>query len=293
MQSIVNKKDKRAKWFRSDKISSWEERNAAQYDEHNLKLKISDGEFIAQLRKYAKNLSFGTHINFEDLVNDVLIKFMYEQKKLKSHPEIIGWSKVTCKNRFYDLLKKHSNTKEFNNANLDEPEEDDKKTMFAISSVFQFKKKDSFSTRINKQIQAATIKLSNTNTGRFEVLSLNDAIEKAHKQDCDLLQLTRGEKIPICRFEKKYSSVYIENKISNEMDQSNERNRENTDLCTQVLEFIETDKFTDKERLVVRYTITGIPNPEELGISAANIRVIFHRAMKKINKWRQAHETKF
>ena len=121
------------------------------------------------------------------------------------------------------------------------PEEDGKKSMLAISSVFQFKKKDSFSTRINKQIQAETINLSNTNTGRFEVLSLKDAIEKAHKQDCDLLQLTRGEKIPICRFEKKYSSAFIDNKISNEMDQSNERDRENSDLCTQVLEFIETD----------------------------------------------------
>ena len=270
---------------------TWEERNAAQYDKHNLKLQISDGEFIAQLRKYAKNLSFGTHINFEDLVNDVLIKFMHEQQKLLNHPEIIGWSKVTCKNRFYDLLKKHSHTKEYNNANIDEPDEDDKKPMFAISSVFQFKKKDSFSTRINKQIQAETIKLSNTNAGRFEVLSLNDAIEKAHKQDCDLLQLTRGEKIPICRFEKKYSSAYIDNKVSNEMDQSNERDQENSDLCTQVLEFLETDEFNDKERLVVRYTITGTPNPEEHGISAANIRVIFHRALKKINKWRQAHET--
>ena len=216
---------------------------------------------------------------------------MQEQKKLQNHPEIIGWSKVTCKNRFYDLLKKHSHTKEFNNANIDESDEDDKQPMFAISSVFQFKKKDSFSTRINKQIQAETIKLSNTNTGRFEVLSLNDAIEKAYKQDCDLLQITRGEKIPICRFEKKYSSAYIDNKISNEMDQSNERDQENSDLCTQVLEFLETDEFNDKERLVVRYTITGTPNPEEHGISAANIRVIFHRALKKINKWRQAHAT--
>ena len=124
-------------------------------------------------------------------------------------------------------------------------------------------------------------------------LSLNDAIEKAHMQDCDLLQLTRGEKIPICRFEKKYSSAYIDNKISNEMDKNNERDQENSDLCTQVLEFMETNEFTDKERLVVRYTITGTPNPEELGISAANIRVIFCRALKKINKWRQAHETEF
>lgn len=225
------------------------------------------------------------------MVNDVLIKFMYEQQKLQNHPEIIGWSKVTCKNRFYDLLKKHSHTKENNNANIDEPDEDDKKPMFTISSIFQFKKKDSFSTRMNKQIQAETIKISNTNTGRFEVLSLNDAIEKAHKQDCDLLQLTRGEKIPICRFEKKYSSAYIDNKVSNEMDQSNERDRENSDLCTQVLEFIETDEFTDKERMVLSYKIMGTPNPQELGISATNIRVIFHRAMKKIDKWRQVHET--
>ena len=75
------------------------------------------------------------------------------------------------------------------------------------------------------------------------------------------------------------------------MDQYNERDQENSDLCTQVLEFMETDEFNDNERLVLRYTITGTPNPEEHGISAANIRVIFHRAMKKINKWRQARET--
>ena len=218
---------------------------------------------------------------------------MYEQQKLQNHPEIIGWSKVTCKNRFYDLLKKHSHTKEFNNANIDEPDEDDKKTMFAINSVFQFKRKDSFSTRINKQIQAETIKLSNTRTGRFEVLPLNDAIKKARDEDCNLMQLTRGEKIPICRFEKKYSPVYINNKMSTAMDQDNERDRENSDLCIQVMDFIETDEFDDKERLVIRYKITGTPNPEELGISATNARVIFHRAMKKINKWRQAHKKSF
>ena len=117
--SIVNKKDKQSTWSELKERLTWEERNVAQYDKHNLKLKISDGEFIAQLRKYAKNLSFATQINFEDLVNDVLIKFMQEQKKLQNHPEIIGWSKVTCKNRFYDLLKKHSHTKEYNNANID------------------------------------------------------------------------------------------------------------------------------------------------------------------------------
>ena len=77
------------------------------------------------------------------------------------------------------------------------------------------------------------------------------------------------------------------------MDQDNERDRENSDLCIQVMDFIETDEFDDKERLVIRYKITGTPNPEELGISATNVRVIFHRAIKKINKWRQAHEKKF
>lgn len=275
----------------SKKRLTWEERNAAQYDKHNLKLKISDGEFIAQLRKYAKNLSLTTQINFEDLVNDVLIKFMQEQKKLQNHPEIIGWSKVTCKNRFYDLLKKHSHTKESNNANIDEPDEADKNPLFAISSIFQFKKKDSFSTRTNNQIQAEKVKISNTSAGRFEVLELNDAIKKAHEQDCDLLQLTRGEKIPICRFQKKFSSISQDYKIATEIDQSKEKDNENNDLCNQVLQFIETDEFNDKERLVLRYKILGSPNPMEIGITAANARVIYHRAMKKINKWRQALET--
>ncbi|MFL2482236.1 MAG: hypothetical protein ACJ0HZ_06545 [Woeseiaceae bacterium] len=270
---------------------TWEERNAAQYDKHNLKLKISDGEFIAQLRKYAKNLSYATQINFEDLVNDVLIKFMQEQKKLQNHPEIIGWSKVTCKNRFYDLLKKHSHIKESNNANIDEPDEVDKNPIFAISSIFQFKKKDSFSTRVNNQIQAEKVKLSNTSAGRFEVLGLNDAIKRAHEQDCDLLQLTRGEKIPICRLQKKFSSISQDYKIATEIDQSKEKDNENNDLCNQVLKFIETDEFNDKERLVLRYKILGSPNPKEIGITAANARVIYHRAMKKINKWRQALET--
>ena len=258
---------------------------------HNLKLKISDGEFIAQLRKYAKYLSFSTQINFEDLVNDVLIKFMQEQKKLKNHPEIIKWSKVTCKNRFYDLLKKHSQTKESNNANIDEYDENDKKPIFAISSVFQFKKKDSFSTRTNNQIQAKKVKLSNTSAGRFEILKLNDAIKKAYEQDCDLLQLTRGEKIPICRFQKKFSSISQDYKITTEVDQNKEKDNENIDLCEQLLKFIETDEFNDKERLVIRYKILGSQNPMEFGITAANARVIYHRAMKKINKWRQALET--
>ena len=241
---------------------------------------------------YSKKLSLGTHINFEDLVNDVLIKFMHDQEKLKNHPEIIGWSKVTCKNRFFDLLKKHSNIKEYSNANID-MDEDDEGPLDAISSVLQFKKKDFFSTRINEQIQAEKVKLSNTKTGKYEVLSLSDAIEKAHEQDCDLLQLNRKSKIPICRFKKKYSSEYINNTVPNETDNNNERDRENTDLTIQLLEFLETDEFSDNERLIIRFRITGKPRPEEFGITQENIRVITHRAIKKINKWMKFHEAKF
>ena len=105
------------------------------------------------------------------------------------------------------------------------------------------------------------------------------------------MQLTRGEKIPICRFQKKFSSISQDYKIATEIDQSKEKDNENNDLCNQVLQFIETDEFNDKERLVLRYKILGSPNPKEIGITAANARVIYHRAMKKINKWRQALET--
>ena len=216
---------------------------------------------------------------------------MHDQEKLKNHPEIIGWSKVTCKNRFYDLLKKHSNIKEYNNANIDMDEEEE--PFDAISSVLQFKKKDFFSTRINEQIQAEAVKLSNTKTGKYEVFSLSVAIEKAHEQDCDLLQLNRKSKVPICRFKKKYSFEYISNTVPDKTDNNNERDREITDLTTQLLKFIETDEFSDNERLIIRFRITGKPRPEEFGITPQNIRVITHRAIKKINKWMKFHEIKF
>ena len=273
---------------------SWKERNRLLFRKYDLGLKISDGSFINELRNYAKVKSFNSKIDFKDLVHDVLIKFIEDKEKLKDHPEIIKWAKKTCKNRFYDLIKKHSNAKEISSVVIDD-EGNEIERFKAVSSVLQFDSKDFFSIRKNNQIQSDLVKLSNVEQGRCEILPLSDAIERAHKKDCDLLQVSHKSKTPLCRFMKKIDNNVMFNGEKNiitrshQPDLHNEAQREKIERIIKFNDFLETDTFNDNERLVIK-SMAGGAKPE---MTPENIRVITHRAFKKIKKWQQGYEVDF
>ena len=255
---------------------------------------MSDGNFINELRNYAKLKSFTSKIDFEDLVHDVLTKFLENKEKLENHPEIIKWAIKTCKNRFYDLIKRHSNAKVISTLGTSSSGEEEER-FTAISSVFQFEGKDFFSTRKNSQIQSDKVKLNSFKMDRYEILPLSEAIQKAQEQNCDLLQVSRKSETPLCRFMKKIDNNVMfdgeKNTItrSHQPDLDNEAQREKIERIIKFYDFLETDAFNDNERLVIKY-IAGDARPD---MTPENIRVITHRAFKKIKKWQQDYEVDF